>query len=239
MMKEPKTGETMDTERILVVDDDENILKILTLYLRSKGYDVVTCKSGARVVSVFDETHPDLVLLDVMLPGMDGWKVLETLRKFSDVPVIMLTALGRVDDRIHGLDHGADDYIVKPFDSKELIARVRAVLRRSKGNDGGEGRKPIEFADLSIDLDNGMVKKNGNKVDMTPKETELLYYLATHMNHVVSRGDILDAVWGHDYYGDGRTVDVHIRRIRERLGEDNAWKIVSVWGVGYLLEYQE
>ena len=151
----------------------------------------------------------------------------------------MLTALGRVDDRIHGLDHGADDYIVKPFDSKELIARVRAVLRRSKGNDGGEGRKPIEFADLSIDLDNGMVKKNGNKVDMTPKETELLYYLATHMNKVVSRGDILNAVWGHDYYGDGRTVDVHIRRIRERLGEDNAWKIVSVWGVGYLLEYQE
>lgn len=229
----------MDTERILVVDDDENILKILTLYLHNKGYDIVTCKSGAQVVPVFDETHPDLILLDVMLPGMDGWRVLEAIRKFSDVPVIMLTALGRIDDRVHGLDHGADDYIVKPFGSKELIARVRAVLRRSKGQEDEENDKLIKFADISINMEDYTIEKGGERLDLPVKEAELLCFLASRMNHVVSRGEILDAIWGHDYYGDGRTLDVHISRLRERFGEDNAWRISCVWSVGYMLEYQE
>lgn len=229
----------MESERILIVDDDENILNILALYLRSRGYDVASCKSGSRAISIFSEVKPDLVLLDVMLPGMDGWEVLEELRSFSRVPVIMLTALGETEDRIYGLDYGADDYIVKPFDSKELIARVRAVLRRAKTQQAENEDKCLEFANIVINRKERCVRKNGKRVDMTPKEVELLYYLAENMNRVVSRGDILNAVWGYDYFGDGRTVDVHIRRIRDHLGDDNPWRILSVWSVGYTLEYRK
>ena len=204
----------MDNERILVIDDDENIVRILTLYLRSKGYDVVSCKSGSRALSVFTDTKPDLVLLDVMLPGMDGREILSKIRKLSRTPVIMLTAKGETDDRIHALDGGADDYIVKPFDSKELFARIRAVLRRSSSSGNKTGSRRVEFANISVDFDNYTVMKNGEKVRMSPKEIELLYYLASNLGRAITRSELLRAVWGEDYFGDGRTLDVHIKRIR-------------------------
>ena len=175
----------MDNERILVIDDDENIVRILTLYLRSKGYDVVSCKSGSRALSVFTDTKPDLVLLDVMLPGMDGREILSKIRKLSRTPVIMLTAKGETDDRIHALDGGADDYIVKPFDSKELFARIRAVLRRSSSSGNKTGSRRVEFANISVDFDNYTVMKNGEKVRMSPKEIELLYYLASNLGRAI------------------------------------------------------
>ena len=226
----------MDNERILVIDDDENIVRILTLYLRSKGYDVVSCKSGSRALSVFTDTKPDLVLLDVMLPGMDGREILSKIRKLSRTPVIMLTAKGETDDRIHALDGGADDYIVKPFDSKELFARIRAVLRRSSSSGNKTGSRRVEFANISVDFDNYTVMKNGEKVRMSPKELELLYYLASNLGRAITRSELLRAVWGEDYFGDGRTLDVHIKRIRSHLGTDNPWKITTICSVGYKLE---
>lgn len=226
----------MDNERILVIDDDENILSILTLYLRSKGYNVVSCKSGTRAMSVFDECKPDLVLLDIMLPGMDGWQILSRIRQKSLVPVIMLTARGEIDERISGLDGGADDYIVKPFDSKELFARIRAVLRRSSQQESKDQNQKIEFSNIMVDIDNFNVYKNGQLVDMSPREIQLLYYLAIHPNKALTREELLRAVWGADYFGDGRTLDVHIRRIRNRLGDDNPWRVTTIWSVGYKLE---
>lgn len=226
----------MDNERILVIDDDENIVRILTLYLRSKGYDVVSCKSGSRALSVFTDTKPDLVLLDVMLPGMDGREILSKIRKLSRTPVIMLTAKGETDDRIHALDGGADDYIVKPFDSKELFARIRAVLRRSSSSGNKTGSRRVEFANISVDFDNYTVMKNGEKVRMSPKEIELLYYLASNLGRAITRSELLRAVWGEDYFGDGRTLDVHIKRIRSHLETDNPWKITTICSVGYKLE---
>ena len=226
----------MDNERILVIDDDENIVRILTLYLRSKGYDVVSCKSGSRALSVFTDTKPDLVLLDVMLPGMDGREILSKIRKLSRTPVIMLTAKGETDDRIHALDGGADDYIVKPFDSKELFARIRAVLRRSSSSGNKTGSRRVEFASISVDFDNYTVMKNGEKVRMSPKEIELLYYLASNLGRAITRSELLRAVWGEDYFGDGRTLDVHIKRIRSHLGTANPWKITTICSVGYKLE---
>ena len=226
----------MDNERILVIDDDENIVRILSLYLRSKGYDVVSCKSGSRALSVFTDTKPDLVLLDVMLPGMDGREILSKIRKLSRTPVIMLTAKGETDDRIHALDGGADDYIVKPFDSKELFARIRAVLRRSSSSGSKTGSRRVEFANISVDFDNYTVMKNGEKVRMSPKEIELLYYLASNLGIAITRSELLRAVWGEDYFGDGRTLDVHIKRIRSHLGTDNPWKITPICSVGYKLE---
>ena len=212
----------MDNERILVIDDDENIVRILTLYLRSKGYDVVSCKSGSRALSVFTDTKPDLVL--------------SKIRKLSRTPVIMLTAKGETDDRIHALDGGADDYIVKPFDSKELFARIRAVLRRSSSSGNKTGSRRVEFANISVDFDNYTVMKNGEKVRMSPKEIELLYYLASNLGRAITRSELLRAVWGEDYFGDGRTLDVHIKRIRSHLGTDNPWKITTICSVGYKLE---
>lgn len=226
----------MDTEneKILVVDDDEKICQILTLYLRSKGYDVATCKNGSNAIAAFEESKPDLVILDVMLPGMDGWEILERLRKISTVPVIMLTAKGDTSDRIQGLNYGADDYIVKPFDSKELVARIRAVFRRSGGQQSEAADKRfISAGDIRLDLENYTATVNGEPKPMPHKEFELLSYLVQHKEQVLTRGQILSAVWGFEFSKDSRTIDVHIKRLRTRLGESPTWQIITVWGVGY------
>ena len=225
----------MESERILVVDDDEKICQILSIYLHSKGYEVITCKSGLKALSAFEDSKPDLVLLDVMLPGLDGWEVLEQIRRISSVPVIMLTAKGDITDKIQGLDCGADDYVVKPFDSKELIARIRAVLRRTPAVKEEEN-KPITVGDLTIDPSNYVVTVAGKEINMPPKEIELLYFLACREGKVLSRGQLLENVWGFDFYGDSRTVDVHIKRIRDRLGESKYWQIRTIWSVGYRFE---
>lgn len=227
----------MDNERILVIDDDENIVSILTLYLRSKDYDVVSCKSGTRAMSVFEECKPDLVLLDVMLPGLNGWQILSSIRRISRVPIIMLTARGETEERITGLDSGADDYIVKPFDAKELFARIRAVLRRANVLETPPQKHFVEISNIAVDADNFIVHKNGVLVDMSPREIQLLYYLAIHPNKALTREELLRAVWGEDYFGDGRTLDVHIRRVRNHLGDDNPWHIVTIWSVGYKFDF--
>lgn len=226
----------MDDEKILVVDDDEKICQILSLYLRSKGYDVVTCRNGANAITIFETEKPDLVLLDVMLPGMDGWEILAKLRAFSRVPVIMLTAKGETEDRIHGLDHGADDYIVKPFDSKELVARIRAVFRRAgAAQKEDDANRMLTVGDMSIDVENYSMTVNGRAVELKNREFELLVYLARHKDQVLSRGQILDAVWGYAFGGDSRTIDVHVKRLRAKLGESDAWQIITIWGIGYKL----
>lgn len=222
----------MDNERILVVDDDEKICQILSLYLKSKGYDVSTCKNGANAISAFEEFKPDLILLDVMLPGLDGWSILEKLRLISTVPVIMLTAKGEIPDRIQGLDCGADDYIVKPFDSKELVARIRAVFRRSGAAPTEDGHV-ITAGDIAMDTDNYTVSCGGKVFDMPHKEFELLHYLITHKDQVLTRNQIMSAVWGFDGASDSRTINVHIKRIRSRLGYSDKWEISTIWGVGY------
>ncbi len=221
----------MDNNTILLVDDDKHILQILELYLRKEGYTVVTCERGDVCLEAFRKAKPALVLLDVMLPGKDGWSVLKLIRAESEVPVIMLTAKGDISDRVQGLDCGADDYIVKPFEAKELIARIKAVLRRATL--APEDVKAITIGELEISMDNYLVINNGKKVEMPPKEIELLHFLATHPGKVYTREQLLDNVWGFGFFGDSRTVDVHIKRVRDRLGESPAWAISTVWGVGY------
>lgn len=224
----------MENEKILVVDDDEKICQILNLYLRSKGYDVVTCKNGMNALPTFEECKPDLVILDVMLPGMDGWEILEKLRVISSVPVIMLTAKGDTSDRIQGLNCGADDYIVKPFDSKELVARIRAVFRRAGGQpQEASDKRYLSAGDIKLDLENYTVTVNGEMKPMPHKEFELLSYLVQHKDQVLTRGQILSAVWGFEFSKDSRTIDVHIKRLRTRLGESTSWQILTVWGIGY------
>ncbi len=216
---------------ILVVDDDKRILQILQLYLNKEGYEAVLCERGDAALEAFNSSSPDLVLLDVMLPGLDGWDILKLIRKQSDVPVIMLTAKGDISDRVQGLDCGADDYIVKPFESKELVARIKAVLRRSSMQP--EEAKTVVVGDLEISLENYLVINKGKKVEMPPKEIELLYFLATHAGKVFTREQLLDSVWGFGFFGDSRTVDVHIKRLRDRLGESPHWAISTIWRVGY------
>lgn len=224
----------MDNEKILVVDDDEKICQILSLYLRSKGYEVATCKNGANAIAAFETEKPDLVLLDIMLPGMDGWEILSRLRTISAVPVIMLTAKGDTPDRILGLDRGADDYIVKPFDSKELVARIRAVFRRAGAvPEKEENNSVITGGDIEIDLDKHTVSRNGRVIEMPHKEFELLVYLVQNKGQVLTRGKILNTVWGFEFAKDSRTIDVHIKRLRSRLGDSSTWQIITVWGVGY------
>ncbi len=218
---------------ILVVDDDRNILAILEMYLKKAGYDVVTGERGDTALELFKKTQPALVVLDVMLPGMDGWKVLEKIRAESAIPVIMLTAKGDTLDRIQGLELGADDYMVKPFEAKELVARIKAVLRRSAGS---EPEKMVTFDGLTISLDNYTVILDGKQVEMPPKEIELLFFLAVREGKVFTREQLLEQVWGFDFFGDSRTVDVHVKRIREKLGEREAWQLKTVWGVGYKFE---
>ena len=219
--------------KVLVVDDDVRILQILKLYLARDGYDVITAERGDTALDMVLSESPSLVILDIMLPGMDGWEVLENVRRSTDVPVIMLTAKGDITDRIQGLDCGADDYIVKPFEPKELMARVKAVLRRTAS--APEEVHSVTIGDLSVSLDNYTVMLGGKKQEMPPKEIELLHFFATHPNRVYTREQILDSVWGFGYYGDSRTVDVHIKRLRDRLGESPYWDIQTIWGVGYRL----
>ena len=223
----------MENNTILVIDDDKNILAIIGMYLKKEGYNVVTCERGDLAIQCFREAQPSLVLLDVMLPGLDGWSVLGKLRAQSAVPVIMLTAKGDTLDRIQGLDSGADDYIVKPFEAKELLARIKAVLRRTMAPDNG---KEISFPGLSVSLDNYAVLLEGKQVEMPPKEIELLFFLASREGKVFTREQLLEQVWGFDFFGDSRTVDVHIKRIREKIGERAEWEIKTVWGVGYKFE---
>ena len=227
---------TMDRNTILVIDDDRNILAIIEMYLKKEGYNVVTCERGDTAIEAFHNAAPSLVVLDVMLPGMDGWEVLAKLREESSVPVIMLTAKGDTTDRVQGLDLGADDYMSKPFEAKELIARIKAVMRRSSA---AEEEKCVNFRNLSVSLDNYSVMLDGKQVEMPPKEIELLYFLASRPGKVFTREQLLEQVWGFDFFGDSRTVDVHVKRIREKLGERGEWQIKTVWGVGYKFETEK
>ena len=223
--------------KVLVVDDDVRILQILKLYLTKDGYDVVTCERGDDALDLALDANLGIVILDVMLPGMDGWEVLKNIRRSSTVPVIMLTAKGDITDRINGLDCGADDYIVKPFEPKELLARVKAVLRRATA--APEEVRSVTVGDLQVSIDNYTVLLDGKKQEMPPKEIELLYFLVIHPNRVYTREQILDNFWGTGYFGDSRTVDVHIKRLRDRLGSSPYWDIETIWGVGYRLNIKK
>ena len=229
----------MSAERILVVDDDQNICELLRLYLEKDGYEVVIANDGAAAVSAFKDSNPELVLLDIMLPKLDGWQVCREIRKFSETPIIMLTAKGEVFDRVLGLELGADDYVVKPFDTKEVVARIKAVLRRSVSSAASE-IKEVNYDRLSINLTNYELKVNGVQIDTPPKEMELIFHLAKNPNRVFTRDQLLDEVWGFDYYGDSRTVDVHVKRLREKLeGVSDKWELRTVWGVGYKFETKD
>ncbi len=229
----------MATEKILVVDDDTNICELLRLYLEKEGYDVIIANNGADAVRIFQEQTPSLMLLDIMLPMLDGWQVCREVRKFSDKPIIMLTAKGETFDKVLGFELGADDYVVKPFDAKEVIARVKAVLRRS-GAGAATSIKEVSFDKLVINLTNYELRVDGKKVDTPPKELELIYHLASNPNRVFTRDQLLDEVWGFDYYGDSRTVDVHVKRLREKLeGISEKWELKTVWSVGYKFETKD
>lgn len=223
----------MENNTILVIDDDRNILAILELYLKKAGFQVATCADGAMALAAFHETRPALVVLDVMLPGRDGWSVLHDIRMEGETPVIMLTAKGDTGDRVQGLDLGADDYVSKPFDAKELIARIKAVLRRSSAESAAQEGQAIRLEGLEISLSNYEVRVGGRQVDFTPKEVEILYLLASHPGRVFDREQILSKVWGYDYFGDTRAVDTQIKRIRQKMPEDCKWGIRTVYGVGY------
>lgn len=226
----------MPSEKILVVDDDNNICELLRLYLVKEGYTVVICNDGASAVAKVDSENPALVLLDIMLPKLDGWQVCREIRKKSNVPIIMLTAKSETFDKILGLELGADDYISKPFDTKEVIARVKAVLRRTT-NDEASTIKEVKFENLTINLTNYELIVRGKSIDTPPKELELIYHLASNPNRVYTRDQLLDEVWGFDYYGDSRTVDVHVKRLREKLEDvSQQWSLKTVWGVGYKFE---
>ncbi|QGU96572.1 response regulator [Clostridium bovifaecis] len=220
--------------KILIVDDDENICEVIKMYLENSGYGTKVCYDGKSVQEVFFEYRPDLVLLDIMLPHMDGIDVLKWIRKDYETPVIMLTAKGETFDKVLALELGADDYIVKPFEPKELIARIKAVLRRY--NVEGESKEALSFPDLNIDINSYSVTYEDKEIKMPPKEFELLYYLASNKNKVFTREQLLCEVWGYDYPGDSRTVDVHIKRLREKLQGGPNWQIETVWGVGYKFE---
>lgn len=225
--------------KIMVVDDDSNICELLRLYLEKEGYDVVIEENGSKALQEFDREQPDLILLDVMMPELDGWQVCRALRKRSAVPIIMLTAKGEVFDKVLGLELGADDYVVKPFETKEVMARVKAVLRRS-GADAQKKQREICFDKLNINMETFELRVNGEVVDTPPKEMELIYHLASNPNRVYTRDQLLDEVWGFEYYGDSRTVDVHIKRLREKLdGVSEQWTLKTVWGVGYKFEVKE
>ena len=220
--------------KILIVDDDENICEVIRMYLNSSNYDNRIINNGKDVENAFMEYKPDLVLLDIMLPNIDGIDVLKWIRKESEVPVIMLTAKGDTFDKVLALELGADDYIVKPFEPKELLARVKAVMRRY--NTDSRNKEIIDYSDLNVDASSSNVLYRGEEIKMPPKEFELLYYLASNKNKVFTREQLLCEVWGYDYPGDSRTVDVHIKRLREKLPEGINWQIETVWGVGYKFE---
>lgn len=230
----------MPNEKILVVDDDSNICELLRLYLEKEGYAVKIVNDGVSAVNAFKQENPDLMILDIMLPKLDGWQVCREVRKFSDKPIIMLTAKGETFDKVLGLELGADDYMTKPFDTKEMVARIKAVLRRTGTAATGDAAKEVHFENLSINLTNYEMKVNGAAVDTPPKELELIYHLASNPNRVFTRDQLLDEVWGFDYYGDSRTVDVHVKRLREKLeGVSGKWELKTVWGVGYKFETKD
>ena len=219
--------------KVVVVEDDINIAELLRLYLEKDGFAVTVTHDGVEGLRAAEEQKPDLVMLDIMLPGMDGWQVCKRLRQTSKVPIIMLTAKGETEDKVQGLEMGADDYIVKPFEVKELLARIHAVLRRT-GDEAPQQGKKLTFDKLVINLDSYELIVDGKKIDTPPKEMELLYHLAATPNRVYTRNQLLDEVWGFDYFGDSRTVDVHIKRLREKLeGVSDQWELKTVWGVGY------
>ena len=221
---------------VLIVEDDRNIADLLRLYLEKEGYTVVIAPDGMRGVEQFRTVHPSLVLLDVMLPGLDGWGVCRAIRAESQTPIIMLTAKSETEDKVNGLKQGADDYITKPFEMKEVLARIEAVLRRS-GIEPEKSRRRLELDKLIIDMDAFELTVDGKKVPTPPKEMELLYHLASTPNRVYTRNQLLDEVWGFDYFGDTRTVDVHIKRLREKLeGVSDQWDLKTVWSVGYKFE---
>ena len=221
--------------KVLAVEDDRNISDLIRMYLEKEGFEVTPAFDGGTAVEKFREIQPDIVLLDIMLPVMDGWAVCAKIRETSKTPIIMLTAKGEVLDKVSGLEMGADDYIVKPFEMKELIARINAVLRRTEIPD--DTRKRLVFDKLVIDLDSYELLVDGKKIDTPPKELELLYHLAATPNRVYTRNQLLDEVWGFDYFGDSRTVDVHIKRLREKVENvSDQWALKTVWGVGYKFE---
>jgi DNA-binding response OmpR family regulator len=224
--------------KILIVDDDRNICDLLRLYFENEGYEVKTANDGAEGVSYFKLYDPDLVLLDIMMPKKDGWQVCREIREISQKPVIMITAKGETFDKVLGLELGADDFVVKPFDMKELSARIKAVLRRSRANKmQNDDDDILVFENMELSLARYELKLNGKSVDIPPKELELLYFLASNRNMVFTRDQLLDKVWGFDYLGDSRTVDVHVKRLREKLeGISDKWLLKTVWGVGYKFE---
>ena len=231
----------MASGKILIVDDDTNICELLRLYMEKEDFEVALATDGEAALKAFEAFEPDLMLLDIMLPRLDGWQVVREIRKRSQCPVIMLTAKGEVFDRVLGLDLGADDYVVKPFEAKEVVARVHAVLRRSGIQSVQKAEnKEVSYDGLTINLTNYELKVNGNRVDTPPKEMELIYHLASNPNRVFTRDQLLDEVWDFDYYGDSRTVDVHIKRLREKLeGVSDKWTLKTVWGVGYKFEVKD
>lgn len=227
-----------DRQNIMVVDDDPNIAQLVRLYLEKEGFDVTVQVRGDDAVAAFRKNPPSLMLLDIMLPGMDGWQVCRAVRQISTIPIIMLTAKDETFDKVLGLELGADDYVTKPFEGKELVARVKAVLRRAAPNETEKEKDMLSFPGLTISLEKYEVHYQGRLIDMPPKELEVLYYLASHKNRVFTRSQLLEQVWGFDFYGDSRTVDVHIKRLREKLqdSESLGWQIRTVWGVGYKFE---
>lgn len=229
----------MAITKIMVVDDDSNICELLRLYLEKEGYEAVIAEDGVKALSLFDTAQPDLILLDVMMPKLDGWQVCRELRKKTTCPIIMLTAKGEVFDKVLGLDLGADDYVTKPFEAKEVIARVKAVLRRCGVTEGQKARV-VQFDGLYINMENYELKVNGRQIDTPPKEMELIFHLASNPGRVYTRDQLLDEVWGFEYYGDSRTVDVHVKRLREKLdGVSDQWTLKTVWGVGYKFEVKD
>ncbi len=234
-----------EKQKVLIVDDDENIAELISLYLIKECYETMIVNDGESALKAFPEFKPNIILLDLMLPGMDGYQVCRELRSTSQVPIIMLSAKGEIFDKVLGLELGADDYMIKPFDSKELVARVKAVLRRyqqpaapavSSSEQQGEF---VEYPDLVVNLTNYSVLYKGHSVEMPPKELELLYFLASSPNQVFTREQLLDHIWGYEYVGDTRTVDVHIKRLREKIKDHSGWALTTVWGIGYKFEVKK
>ncbi len=228
----------MNKLKIMIVDDDPNIQQLISLYLTREGFDVIAASAGDEALRLFKSDPPNLMLLDVMLPVIDGWQVCREVRKVSNIPIIMLTAKDETFDKVLGLELGADDYIVKPFDTKELVARIKAVLRRFQTVDSPGAGKELSFPGLTINISQYTVTYLGRPLEMPPKELELLYFLASHPGTVVTREQLLEQVWGYDFFGDSRTVDVHVKRIRDKLvgSEEMGWVLKTVWGVGYKFE---
>lgn len=230
----------MSMGKILVADDDKNICELLRLYLEKEGYTVVLANDGEEALTRFQAESPDILLLDVMMPRLDGWQVCREIRKKSEVPIIMVTAKGETFDKVLGLELGADDYVVKPFDAKEIVARIKAVMRRTGKTAPENNIKEVSFDKLIVNMTKYELKVDGKVVDTPPKELELLFHLASNPNRVYTRDQLLDEVWGFEYYGDSRTVDVHVKRLREKLeAVSDKWTLKTVWGVGYKFEVKD